>query len=591
MVSAPRLAAWFTRHWAVTVVLALTPGWTVGVCTRDLWKPDEPREAAIAARMAREGADWAVPHLGTEAFCEKPPLTYWVAAASARLLGGGVVPLRLPNLAYGLLGALLVATLARTSRGPVAGLAAGFLFGTTYLAFRVGVWLATDAPLMLAVAGALLGCLRGLEARRSVPKLAWYAVMHLFLAFGFLTKNVLAFVVPGLAWLTVVVWERRWRELLAWELLAPALIEVGMVVPWLTAVAGEADGAAYLTVFFRNNIVGRFTPIEGVGYTESHPGWPGKYLVELPVYLFPWMLLMVAAAVAAWRRCRAGAAATDAPDDGSPTPWRFAVGAVVPPLLLLSAAASMRDVYAGTLMPGCALLGGLWAAQALGRPTRLDLVMTKATTWLLLLLCIVLPPFVLTAGPHFGAAIPHLATTAILVAALGGTLLAMAVWRQAKQGRIAASLAGAALITALSVPALAPVVVPLVNRAQNLRPVALMARDGAGGRPLALWQPDETIIAVMDFELGLTPPSLRTEEAVAASLTEHPELALLAKLDARPGRARESWAVWRRLGLEVLARTDLPEPGGRKYVLLGRPVGSVPPERPPDFLRPHVHSR
>lgn len=576
-----RLEAFLTRHWAFTVLLALAPAWTVGVCTRDLWKPDEPREAAIAARMARPGADWAVPHLGIEAFCEKPPLTYWVAATSARLLGGGVVPLRLPNLAYGLAGALLVAALARSCRGPVAGLAAGLLFGTTYLSFRVGVWLATDAPLMLAVAGALLGCLRGLEARRGVPKLAWYALMHVFLGCGFLTKNVLAFVVPALAWLTVVVWERRWRELRAWELLAPTVIEVAMISPWLAAVAGEPDGAAYLTVFFRNNIVGRFTPIEGVGFTESHPGWAGKYLVEMPIYLFPWTLLMVAAGVAAWRACRTGDGASKAPYGGSPTGWRFAVGGVVPPLLLLSAAASMRDVYAGILMPGFALLGGLWAAQALERPTRLDLAMTRATAGLFLLLCVALLPLVIVAGSRFGAGAPGSVIKATTLAALAGTLLATVAWRQAKQGLIVESLAAAALIAVLGVPALAPLVVPLVNRAQNLRPVAVMARDCAGARPLALWQPDETIVAVTDFELGLTPPTVRTEEAAAASLVERPGLVMLARLDTRPRRAEASSATWARLGLVEMARTELPQPGGRTYVLLGRPLEDVPPEHPP----------
>ena len=51
--------------------------------------------------------------------------------------------------------------------------------------------------------------------------------MHAFLAAGFLTKNAVAWMVPALALVAFVVWERRWRELVAWELLAPLAVQVG----------------------------------------------------------------------------------------------------------------------------------------------------------------------------------------------------------------------------------------------------------------------------------------------------------------------------------------------------------------------------
>ena len=57
--------------------------WCVGIFGRGYWTPDEPREADIAWRMSWQ-ADKAVPLLAGEAFCEKPPLTYWLAAAPIR---------------------------------------------------------------------------------------------------------------------------------------------------------------------------------------------------------------------------------------------------------------------------------------------------------------------------------------------------------------------------------------------------------------------------------------------------------------------------------------------------------------------------
>ena len=61
------------------IALALLMSWCVGMFGRGYWTPDEPREADIAWRMSWQ-PDKSVPILAGEAFCEKPPLTYWLAA-------------------------------------------------------------------------------------------------------------------------------------------------------------------------------------------------------------------------------------------------------------------------------------------------------------------------------------------------------------------------------------------------------------------------------------------------------------------------------------------------------------------------------
>ncbi|HUK12384.1 MAG TPA: hypothetical protein VLW17_03700, partial [Thermoanaerobaculaceae bacterium] len=398
-------------------------------------------------------------------------------------------------------------------------------------------------------------------------KLAWYLVMHLFLAAGFLTKNVVAWIVPALAWLTLVAWERRWRELAAWELWAGVALQAALVLPWVAAVAAEPAGATYLRIFFRDNLLGRFTPVEGVGYTQSHRGWPGMYLAELPVYVFPWLFVAAAALAAAWRASRE--TGERAGEDAAVS--RFALGAIVPPLLLLSASTTMRDIYAGVLMPGIALAGGVWFARARLAPRRLDVAMTRATAALFLALAALVPPAVVAAVLHFGAPSPAWALAALAAGWVAGVALAWRGWRAARNGRIAASLACAALIAVLAAPALAPLVVPVVNRSQSLRPVALAAREAAAGRPLALWRPDETLIAVMDFEVGLTPPAVPDPAAARQRLAAEPGLVLVGQ--TWPGKQREGDAggLARELGLDVLRRVDLPQPGGRSYLVLGRP--------------------
>src|SRR5271170_5878257 len=105
--------------WLCGALLAI---WCVGMLGRGYWTPDEPREADIAWRMSWQ-PDKAVPLLAGEAFCEKPPLTYWLAAVPIRFFGDDARAARAPNLLYAAITALAVGFLARRDARRNAGLA------------------------------------------------------------------------------------------------------------------------------------------------------------------------------------------------------------------------------------------------------------------------------------------------------------------------------------------------------------------------------------------------------------------------------------------------------------------------------------
>src|ERR1700761_4331131 len=127
---------------------------------RGYWTPDEPREPDIAWRMSWQ-ADKAVPLLAGEAFCEKPPLTYWLAAVPIKFFGAAAWSARLPNLLYAMVTALSVGLLAARSAGRLAGVVGAAAISTFLLSYQVAIWLATDAPLLAAVSAALLGAYLG----------------------------------------------------------------------------------------------------------------------------------------------------------------------------------------------------------------------------------------------------------------------------------------------------------------------------------------------------------------------------------------------------------------------------------------------
>ena len=299
---------------------------------RGYWTPDEPREADIAWRMSWQ-ADKAVPLLAGEAFCEKPPLTYWLAAVPMRIFGNQAWSARLPNLLYALMSALGVGLLAARSAGRFAGLVAAAAMSTFLLSYQVAIWLATDAPLLAAVSIALLGAHIGFYAGSSAERVRGYLLMHVALGLGFLCKNAAAWMVPALAIVTLSIWEGRWRELLRWELYIGLLLQAAMILSWVWFVYHGNDGPEHLKVFFWNNLVGRFAAVDAppeLQYASAHRNSPGKYLIELPMYLFPWTLLVIAAARRAWRQRRSS--------QHDYRTVRFALAASLPSLLVLSLA-------------------------------------------------------------------------------------------------------------------------------------------------------------------------------------------------------------------------------------------------------------
>ena len=89
------------------------------------------------------------------------------------------------------------------------------------------------------------------------------------------------------------------------ELYAGLLIQAAIILTWVWFVYRGADGPQHLKVFFWNNLVGRFAAVDAppdLQYAAAHRNSPGKYLIELPMYLFPWTLLAIAAARRAWRQ-------------------------------------------------------------------------------------------------------------------------------------------------------------------------------------------------------------------------------------------------------------------------------------------------
>ena len=588
MISTPRPSA-PARSAGVLIVVALAPLWLVGIFGRGLWTPDEPREADIAWRMSLQ-SDRTLPQLAGTPFLEKPPLTYWMSAGTMALFGDSPAAARAPNVLYALIAALSVLALALSMQVDVAAaVIAGLVAMSALIAFRVTVWLAPDSSLLAGCALALLGAWRGYRSRPGVGKAAGYALMHLGAAVGFMAKSAPGWLVPALALLVLIAWERRWSELWRWELYVGFSLQALIIGPWLLAVARTPHGEEALGTLFWHNIVGRFTRVPSpaaLDYTTGHHNFPGKYLFELPLYLLPWTLVVAAALARAWHQARA--------PGPSGTAWRFALAASLPFLALLSIAATARDVYAAPAMLGFGLLVGLWAHEVQRSPTALDLLALRLSRWLVLAVAWLLAG-ALTVLAAAGAG----SRLACLTAALGTLVVAHAALlagaRAQRTGNRQESLGWlyTAYVVAFCVAAMAAL--PIIDDWQDLPALARRIHAETAHDRLALLNPDETTIAMLDRGLH-TPLTILTSTATTGGeddarqvvgdwLARGPEARVLVLL---PGHAPGNLTRW--LGrfhartpdgdgeagrlvaagdAALVRRYELPQ--GRRYALLGPP--------------------
>jgi 4-amino-4-deoxy-L-arabinose transferase-like glycosyltransferase len=586
------------RGWILLILVAVAPMWLIGTFDRGAWTPDEPREADIAWRMSVQ-TQWALPHLANQAFLEKPPLSYWMSAGSMRLFGPSITAARAPNLLYAAVTALAMGALGFAMDGVVAAIVAALVASTAITAFRVTMWLAPDACLLAGCAISLLGVYRGYTSAPGRRKLYGYLLMHAGAAVGFMAKSAPGWLVPGLALLTLIAWERRWSELGRPELYAGFLLQAIVIGPWVVAVAHTADGAESLRALFWYNLAGRFSHIAAPPaylYSTGHRNSPGKYFIELPVYLLPWTAL---AAVAVWHaldRVRLR--------DPRRTAWRFAVAASLPFLLLLSVAATARDIYAAPALLGVSLLIALEVSEAQrvegqfegrGRPD----VLLWTRYVVAALACIfagTLVVFGITALTASGAAIAvgeYFGAAAVML---------MFVWQALRraagslgQGQVLrgfqwtyAAYAAVFCITSLTV-------FPTIDRWQDLPLLAAQIHSDTERASLALLNPDETTIAMLDRRSG-TPFTVLTADTdsprvvrdwfaaqgsrarVLVLLPGHAsgELTPLLKR-AHLARPADDGIAGRleAAGIAAIARRyQLPH--GRRYALLGPPLSGPP---------------
>ena len=247
------------------------------------FEPDEGRYAEIPREMLATG-DFVTPRLNGVLFFEKPPLLYWLVAASMALFGENEWAARLPGMLATAGMVLMAAAFAGRRWGTRTGLLAGLVTGSSILVFALARLVISDPILSCVLTAAVFAFAAfqeaELEGNARRARRALYG-LHLACAAAVLAKGLVGVVLPGGAILVFIALSGRWKLLPRLFAPGPLLVFLLVAVPWHVAVARRSPD--FLDFYFGDQQFRRF-------FTKIHrrQGSPFYFVAILLAGFLPW---------------------------------------------------------------------------------------------------------------------------------------------------------------------------------------------------------------------------------------------------------------------------------------------------------------
>jgi len=509
----------------------------LGLSPWGLWERDEGRYADVAREML-ERRDFVTPRIDGAVFLDKPPLVYWVTAASLAVWGRGETGARFGQILFAT-GVLLVTRRIglllwdrRRSHLAVLVLASSLLF------FAASHVLTLDMGLAFFVSLALLCFLRGY--RSGASGVGAYLGMFAAAAGAVLTKGPIGAVLPALTVACFLLPRGEWRRAGEIPWLRGCLVFLAIVAPWYVAVSvANPEFARY---FFVHEHLERFATT-----VHRHRGSWWYYLAVLGAGLMPWSLMLPAHLVRYRARLRdlTGDLRAEAP--------AFLWAWLAPGLLLFSLSQSKLPLYVLPLLPAAALLLAAMIERDLDEAASRPMLLWPSSV----LLIVAAGTIVLRNGPgewdflrRAGIGWPLLLSVAVLAG--GAVLLGYALARHGR--RVGALLATAFLWMAACYSIFA--VIGRIGFLNNTRQFANVLRaEGFAAEPVYAYHCYlRGLPFYLDETVGLVSP--HSDDLRLGRITRHDtgtfreEADLLASLQG-PGRV---FVVLRRGDVQELQR-------------------------------------
>ncbi|OGZ42742.1 MAG: hypothetical protein A3H62_02620 [Candidatus Ryanbacteria bacterium RIFCSPLOWO2_02_FULL_44_40] len=226
-----------------------------------------------------------------EPWFDKPPLLFWMMAASVGIFGETELALRLPSAFFIVLAIILTWLMGlRLFRDPTVALGAAFILLTTTIFIFSGRQVRMDIPVTTAILFTFYAFIRG------VHQPAWYIGVGMGIAVGVLLKSVIGLLAIPLFFIHSLIYQ-RWDWLLSRYFWFGILLMTAILLPWLIQqhiLYGESFWNHLIS-----NIVGRYAnPVIGT----QIPFYYTKHLIK---FVEPWtavfVIVLIAFLLTGWR--------------------------------------------------------------------------------------------------------------------------------------------------------------------------------------------------------------------------------------------------------------------------------------------------
>jgi 4-amino-4-deoxy-L-arabinose transferase-like glycosyltransferase len=304
------------KNWRVYLIVLVVAGAIHLACSvspPSLMDDVDAVQAQIARTMLTSG-NWVTPRLDGVVYLEKPPLVYWMIAASYKIFGihdwSARIPIALSSLALG----WVTAAFGVWAFGRRAGLYAGVCVSSCVGLFLFTRILIPDVILTITTTLSMWAFLRVVDAdvdeeKERHPRF-WAVVFAACLGTGLLLKSLIAILFPVAAGAIYLFLTGRLFSFEVWKRLRP-LSGLGVILliaaPWhilatlqnppyfdFTLHSGPGQYHGFLWFFFMNEQVLRFLNLR---YPRDYNTVPRLYfwLFHL-LWLFPWSVYFPATA-------------------------------------------------------------------------------------------------------------------------------------------------------------------------------------------------------------------------------------------------------------------------------------------------------
>lgn len=312
-----------------------------------LTDPDEVFYSLSAHEMAAKN-QWLTPLIFGQPQFEKPPLTFWLLEIAFKTWGESPFTARFFPAVFATLGVMAVYFLGLMGfKDEVKAFLSSLVLASGMFYAGMGKTVFTDMIFTVFILWALTAFMLGFIDRRrqGIGIMGFYV----FCALAVLTKGPLGLVLPQLAVILFLLYQRQMVFLRNWWALTGFLLFLGLALPWYLYIT-HRYGQAFIQEFFYNDHWRRLLMAEHRG--NDH--W-FFYPITMVAGLFPWSLFLLAAWVDLFKRLKSSLPVMD----------YFSLSWVLAVLMIFQLAHSKLASYCLPLFAALALMTGNFLGNGL----------------------------------------------------------------------------------------------------------------------------------------------------------------------------------------------------------------------------------